>query len=77
MMTSSIAMFQKRSSSSSMTRSSRTISTRISKGNWQTNHLPTTLLFMEMNDKKKEQLEQYLLGVFYANEFNQKMGRTT
>ena len=23
-----------------------------------------------------EQLEQYLLGVFYANEFNQKMGRT-
>ena len=22
-----------------------------------------------------EQLEQYLLGVFYANEFNQRMGR--
>ena len=24
-----------------------------------------------------EQLEQYLLGVFYANEFNERMGRKT
>lgn len=24
-----------------------------------------------------QQLEQYLLGVFYANKFNQKMGRKT
>lgn len=33
------------------------MSTRISKGNGQTNHLPTILSIMDMTDKKKEQIK--------------------